>query len=318
MLEKSIFPVVLAILPVFLIILVGYFSRKFKILKKESNAALNQYVYYFALPAILFISIAKNPISNIINLNFIFAFLSGMVILYILMFAIAYVLKMGNIKQIGILALGVSSPNTAFMGIPILTILIGDHVITAVAFASVLLTVPMIISIFIIEAEKNAQYSLLKRAYKNIFPLLKNPIIISSFLGILFSALNIPIPNFLKVSLEQLGNTTGPCALFAIGQTLFGIKIIGNVKIRSFLLCAGKLFIHPLITLFFIYIFNVPAPFGMVALLLSAMPSAAIVFILAQKYSIYENEATSLVFETTLCSVLTIPTIAIVAAKILA
>jgi malonate transporter and related proteins len=318
MLENNILPIVLAILPLFLIILAGYFSRRFNILAKESNAALTQYVYYFALPATLFISIAKNQIVNLVYLNFILGFLASMIMLYFLVFAIAYLLKLGDIKQISILALGISSPNTGFMGIPILAILIGEQGVIAAAFASALLIFPMFISIFIVESEKHAHHGLLKRTYKSAIPLLKNPIIISALIGIIFSALDISIPQFFKVPIEQFSNTTAPCALFAIGQTLFGNKIVNKNKIRSFLFSLGKLIIHPIIMLFFIYIFNIPSPFGIAALILSALPSAAITFIIAQKYDVYENETTDLIFKTTLYSALTIPIIAIVATKILA
>ncbi|MBU0744495.1 MAG: AEC family transporter [Gammaproteobacteria bacterium] len=318
MLENNILPIVLAILPLFLIILVGYSSIRFNILTKESNTALTQYVYYFALPATLFISIAKNSLSNIVYLNFILGFLASMIVLYFLVFAIAYLLKLGNIKQIGILALGISSPNTGFMGIPILAVLIGEQGVIAAAFASVLLTFPMVISIFIIESEKHMHHGLLKRTYKSTLPLLKNPIVISALIGISFSVLGISIPHFFETTIEQLSNTTAPCALFAIGQTLYGNKIVNNNKIRSFLFCLGKLIIHPIIMLFFVYIFNIPSPFGIAALILSAIPTAALTFILAKKYNIYENETSDLIFKTTAYSALTIPIITTIATKILA
>ena len=48
-------------LPVFAIMLAGFLAGRFHLLEAAASHAINQYVYWFALPAVLFISLARTP-----------------------------------------------------------------------------------------------------------------------------------------------------------------------------------------------------------------------------------------------------------------
>lgn len=65
------------VLPVFGIILTGYLAGRFEALGPESAAALNRFVFYFALPCALFIFTARAPSDKIFNWPFIGAIVSG-------------------------------------------------------------------------------------------------------------------------------------------------------------------------------------------------------------------------------------------------
>jgi predicted permease len=68
------------VIPVFGIILTGYLAGRFGVLGPESAAALNRFVYYFAIPCATFIFAARAPIDIIFNWPFIGAFSSGSVL----------------------------------------------------------------------------------------------------------------------------------------------------------------------------------------------------------------------------------------------
>src|SRR5882724_3260367 len=68
------------VIPVFGIILTGYLAGRFEVLGPESAAALNRFVYYFAIPAALFIFTARAPIDRTFNWPFIGAFAGGSVL----------------------------------------------------------------------------------------------------------------------------------------------------------------------------------------------------------------------------------------------
>jgi malonate transporter and related proteins len=55
-------PIVNVALPVFAVILCGYLAGRLGILGQSSSEALNRYVYYFALPPMLFLSMALVPL----------------------------------------------------------------------------------------------------------------------------------------------------------------------------------------------------------------------------------------------------------------
>src|SRR5260221_13200911 len=65
------------VLPIFGIILTGYLAGRLEVLGRDSAAALNRFVFYFAVPPALFIATARAPIDKIFNCPFIGAFVGG-------------------------------------------------------------------------------------------------------------------------------------------------------------------------------------------------------------------------------------------------
>ena len=63
--------------PVFAIIGLGYAAGHLRILDPASAEALNKFVYYFALPPVLFVFTAKAPVDVIFNWPFIGVSLAG-------------------------------------------------------------------------------------------------------------------------------------------------------------------------------------------------------------------------------------------------
>ena len=61
-------------LPVFGLILAGWIGGRVGLLGRASSEALNKFVYWFSLPALLFGAMARTPIEEIVRLDFIGAF----------------------------------------------------------------------------------------------------------------------------------------------------------------------------------------------------------------------------------------------------
>jgi len=140
-----------AVLPVFIIIFLGFLAEKRHLLGQNSHRVLTSYVYYFALPPLLFISMANEPVSKSLNFPFIFAFSISMMILYLFGFYISGFFKPANLRCSSIRALAISSPNTAYMGIPILIGLFGNGAVLPVALSTIISVFILAISIFILE-----------------------------------------------------------------------------------------------------------------------------------------------------------------------
>ena len=51
--------IVNVVLPVFAIMLAGYLAGRFRLLEDASSEALNRFVYYGAIPALFFVSLAS-------------------------------------------------------------------------------------------------------------------------------------------------------------------------------------------------------------------------------------------------------------------
>lgn len=295
-----------ALFPTFAILAIGFLSEKFNVLGENSAKVLTRYVYYFALPSVLFVSMASEPLSKSLNLPFIYAFTLSSLIIYIIGFLGSIFFKPANIRIASMRALAVSSPNTAYMGIPVLFSLFGNQAISPVAVSTIILIAILSITLFILEIRTQKSQPAGKAIVHILFRFFKNPLVISPILGILFAISNLKLPVFATSFFHQLGMTAGPCALFAVGQTLVKSSFFAE-KIEFSFVAFSKLLLHPLLMLIFIFTFHPPIFWAACGFILAALPSAAINFVVAQQYGIYEKRSSALIFETTLFSIITLP-----------
>jgi malonate transporter and related proteins len=70
--------VVNVVLPVFAIVLAGFVCGRLRLLGAGGSEALNGFVYFAALPALFFGSLAKVELSQIFNWPYLIAFVLGM------------------------------------------------------------------------------------------------------------------------------------------------------------------------------------------------------------------------------------------------
>jgi malonate transporter and related proteins len=294
-----------AVFSTFAIIILGFLAEKFKILGQNSERVLNNFVYYFAMPTILFIAMANEDITTSMNLPFISAFGLSAFIVYVLGFGISIAFKPKEINFASMRALSMSSPNTAYMGIPVLMTLFGEKALVPITVATFLLVLTTMLSIIIMEINNNRHFTLLTLIKKLILSLIKNPLIMAPFLGMLFACTRLHLPSFIETFGHQFGATAGPCALFAIGQTLVGKKLFAE-KLEIGEVGFSKLLLQPALMFVFILMFKVSPLWAACGLILSALPCAAITYIVAQQYKIYEHNAAALIFATIVLSIITL------------
>src|SRR3546814_19543862 len=61
-------PILNVVFPIFAIMAAGYAAGHFAILGKERSEALNRFVYFIAMPALFFSSIARLTLADVLNL----------------------------------------------------------------------------------------------------------------------------------------------------------------------------------------------------------------------------------------------------------
>ncbi len=294
-------------LPFFALIFCGYGAGRLRLLSEASIAGVNAFVFYFALPAFIFSLLATSPLADVVNVPFVAAYLgTGLVV-----FAAAAVLGrlLFEVRR-GEAALQGSAAvlgNTGYMGIPLVAAAFGDRAAIPLVLGLTLeATVLIPLTIILVEAQKglDAGWSQLFRSIAGA--MVRNPIIIAIFAGVLVSAAGFGLPTPLENFVELLGRSAGPCALFALGATLAGFPIstgIGEVSYMTFF----KLLIHPAAIWFATTrIFAVDPLWATVATLGAALPVAANVFIVAKQYDTYVERVSSAILISTAISVVTV------------
>lgn len=295
------------VLPVFAIILAGYLSGRLRLLGDASSEALNGFVYYGALPALFFISLARIDIAGAINWPFIAALGGSMLATLLVAVAVAVFAFPNRPAAYGVHGLSAIFSNTGYMGIPLLIIVFGESG-TLPAILGTMLTGTVIfpIGVAIIEIDLGRGAGALAIARRVVLAVARNPMVMSAAAGLLVAIPGLTVPVPIATFSDLMAAAAGPCALFAIGLFLVGrTKLVGIREVGW--LVGLKLLVQPAIAWWLAFhVFTMPPVWAASAVILSALPTGSLVFVLAQRYDIYVQRATAAILLSTVISVVTL------------
>jgi predicted permease len=294
-------------LPFFGLIFVGYAAGWTRIITAQAYLGLNAFVIWFALPAMLFIKMAQAPVFTAFDWKFVAAYSGGGLIAYAFTVGLSRLLFAMNWGERAVQGMSASFGNVGFMGLPILVTLFGDAAVLPavliIVFDHVLL-IPLTTAL--IEGSNGGNASLpaiFKRVGMNMA---RNPLIISTFAGLLWGLTGLSLFSPLETLLNLLANASAPCALFALGLTLVGRPISEGLEQVS-LAAIGKLAIHPLVVwMLAAHVLKLDAFLTAVAVIQASMPTAANVYILATQQNTYVQRASSTILVTTVIATVTV------------
>ncbi len=299
--------IVTIVLPVFAIILTGYAAGWSGLLNEAGTAVFNRFVFYIALPVLLFYSMARVEPSVIFNWPFIITYLGGQIVTGIVGWLLFISFFKGRLAAKSLFSLTVLNGNTGHMGIPLLLVAYGESAALAAIIATIINIIIIIgFCVALVELDLKARDHPMRAISGALLATLKNPLFISSVAGIAWSftgwALPAPVDTFCKV----MGAAAPPMGLFVIGLFLFGKPLhanAGEVGAMVFL----KLFVHPVITWIIAGPILGMEPFWVgLAVLLTALPMGANGFVLAHKYGIYADRSSAAILISTVLSVITL------------
>jgi malonate transporter and related proteins len=129
--------------------------------------------------------------------------------------------KGGGLAAMSLQGIAASWGNVGYMGVPLCLAAFGEAGLPP-AMLTVIVTaiVAMVIGVMLIELEVAAGHGPLKTFLRAAFSVARNPLPVSIALGIVVSAVGLPIPTPVEKWLDLLGAAAAPCALFAIGLFL--------------------------------------------------------------------------------------------------
>lgn len=293
------------VLPVFSLIFCGYLAARFGVLGSDSTQALNKFVFYIAMPVMLFHVVATLDPGELVNGNFLVGFLSANILILIIGILVSKVFFHRDLADSTFFSMAGVYGNAVYMGIPLAFIAFGQDALTPAIVASIFQNITLIIPVvLLIELGTNKEAGVGRVLFKLFRSLIKNPVLMAPTLGIAWSltgwSLPVPVDTFAKL----LGGAAGPCALFAIGLFLYGKPLhegVGEVGAVVVL----KLLIGPVLTWFFLtHLFDVEPLFVKVGVLLAALPTGANCFVLAQQYGRFVQRTSASILVSTVVAVL--------------
>ena len=296
----------IALLPFFALVLAGYSTARRGLLNGAGIKGLNTFVFYFALPALLFDKTQAAPIDKLVAER---AYLLAYALATLCVFALGWVgaklVFRAGPGRAAILGLGGAYSNIGFMGIPVLTAVVGEWAAVPLALmvlVDVALVVPVAIVIVDLTRPRDQRRDLKAALAGSV---LKNPIVLATLAGLGVAALGWQLPGPVTIFTELLGRSAGPAAMFALGAVLAGRALsegLGEALYAS----AFKLAVHPLAIWWAMTAFAIGADWRLAATLGGALPMATAIFVIAQQYDVMPQRASTAVLISTVLSMLTL------------
>lgn len=302
--ESPLAPVFGAVLPVFGLIACGYLAGRFHIVTQASSQALNQFVYAFALPAMLFVAVYRGSLEEILSGAFLLAVIVATVGTALAGFLLSYFANGAGPAESTMRALNASFGNTGYLGIPLVTVAYGERAALPAALATVATNfVSFALAIVCLELFVNPHRGGVRRALKGV---IMSPLIWPIFLAVLLVALQVKIPLPAERFATLLAAAAGPCALFAIGLFVSQLSIRAGAA-ASWQTTLLKLVLHPLLMAALVFwVLPVDALWAKIAVVCASLPLGATAFVLAQRYKLLEAETSAGAVVSTAASLLTV------------
>lgn len=294
------------VLPFFALVLTGYLAVRSRVLDPSVVSGLNRFVFFFALPALLFEKTATAPVDRLIGDS---AFLLAYLLASLAVFGASWIgartfFRLGQGRS-AIMALGSSYANTGYMGIPLLSAAIGEWAAVPVALillVDITVVIPLATTIVDVTRPDDQRKNLRAALTKSV---LMNPLVITILVGLTFAFLGWGLPSQIAGFTGLLGQAAGPVAMFALGAVLAGQPLSDGLS-EAFYVTVLKLSAHPAAIWFSMTAFGIAEDWRLAATLAGALPVATTLFVIAEQYKVMPERASTAVLASTAVSLLSL------------
>ena len=299
-------PILVSLLPIFLLIALGYSLKRTSFDSDNFWFSLERLIYFVLFPALIIDSLEKADLSslNIIPMSAALVLatvaISGIVIL-------SKKLVSADGPDFTSIFMGATRFNT-YVGIAAASALYGDDGLVLAALTIAVL-VPLVNFLSVLVLIKYASASDEHNFWRAIiWPLVTNPLIVASGIGIFLNAMSWRLPVGIDATISALGLAALPLGLLAVGAGL-KTEIIGAAIIPLAWASAFKLIAMPtamLLTCRCLGLTGLPAH---IAILFAALPSASTAYIIARQMGGNAPLMAGIITITSLIAAITMPLI---------
>jgi predicted permease len=301
---RATIPILRSVTILYILIALGFFSRRRALLPQEAGRHFNGFIYYFALPALFFVNISKLDISSIQPV-LIIASLGPILLLVVLLF-LAKSLHLLSKDQYVLLSLSIAFSSSAFFGVPFFEEAMGERGLSlAIITSSFLAPMGILLSLIFFEfaTHKERGWGFLKKVFLS-------PLIIAIALGFLCSALHIRV-SFILTAGNFLGRTALGLAVFTLGMFIYD-HLSREILRKGFQLTLFRIVSLPAATFLVLLCFSsLPPDLRIFLFLQSGIPSAISLAVFSQRYQYKIPEVSGIVIMSSLLSFVTLNALAL-------
>lgn len=305
--------ILLVTFPFFALVLAGYIALYRGWLSIAAVPGLNGFVLYFAVPCMLYRFGASTPVADMLSPVIIGVYAASALMMVALTIVITKRGAIGwNDASLG--ALVAAFPNTGFMGVPLLAMLLGAAS-AGPAIATILVDMLLTTSLCVaLSRLDGAGIDGAKRAAKQALGrVMGNPMPWAILMGAFASGFDIKLWGPIDQTVALLADAASPVALFTIGAVLARSQMQSAhpMPLSHYMPAAVlKLIVHPLLVLgggLLAQVAGLPLdPFALTCIVLvAALPSASNVSLLAERFGADNGRIARIILVTTVAAFLT-------------
>jgi malonate transporter and related proteins len=299
-------PVLSALLPVVMLIAIGYFAGRRKWISVAGVKDLSNLVFLVLTPALLFRTMSKVQVQQLD-----FRPVAAYFIAVGLIFA-GTLLVCGFNRRAAVLALANTFGNTVMIGIPLVSLAWGQpglvtlFTLYTVHTALLLTSATLVLELAVAREDAAAGRAAPRHIALTVLTAVRNallhPVPLPIIAALLFAQTGLELPAILDRPMELLGNALAPTALVLVGATLAGTAL--GAQWRGALgLAAVKNLLHPLLVAACGRWLGLGGAPLAVMVVVASLPIGANVFLFSQRYEVAQDLVTASVALSTLLAI---------------
>ncbi len=295
------------ILPVFLLIGLGYLSALRGIFSSDNCDVVMKFAQTFAIPALLFSAVARLDLETVFQAELLISYYSGAASVFIAGILIGRFVFKRRPGEAVVLGFASMFSNTVLLGLPIIERAFGADALQPV-YAIIAIHAPFcyITGITTMELVRAGGQPLGKTLKRISHEILTNALTIGIILGFIVNLSGIQLPQFVWSPITMLVSAAIPAALFALGGILVRYKLADRFG-ETFVVLLLRLFAHSSIAYILSYhVFAMPIEFVRAAVMVSAMAPGVNVYIFANMYDRAKGTAANSVIIGTAAAILSV------------
>ncbi len=297
------------ILPVFLVIGFGYAAARFGLFGETAVDGIMRFAQNFAVPCLLFRSIATLDLADAYDWGLMFSFYAGALASFAAGFAGAFYGFRRPLTESVAIGFACLFSNSLLLGLAITERAYGTAALTG-NYAIISLHSPFLYGtgITLMELARTrgqglSGVALTKQVLRAIF---SQPLVIGISAGFLVNLSGLPLPGTFMAAVDMMARSAIPAALFGLGGVLLRYRPEGDMSIIA-MVCGLSLILHPMVTYGLgRFVFHLETPSLRSGVITAAMAPGVNAYLFAHVYGVGRRVAASAVLIATALSIGTV------------
>lgn len=269
------------IIPIFAIIILGWFARWKGFIPFEFLGPANRLVYYLAIPAMIFHAISKASLKTRFDISVLAITLISVMVVFVVSWSGALISGIRR-RELGTFVQSSFHGNLGYIGLAVAYYSLGNEgFVRAGIIAGFIMILQNFLAVVVLQLNL-PDTSVPENKWSVVLRVLGNPVILSAIGGILFSLTGLRVPLVIDRSLNILSGLALPMALLLIGASLsFELMHLRMLRV----LCSSviKLLLLPGLGFILYRILDVGLQDYLPGLILLASPTATITYVMAKE-----------------------------------